>query len=66
MLGSIWFDRSRGWYEQGHDFNILLVMYEEMNKVREKGFFFFFLKIISWKPFLTLVSMNHILLVVFT
>ncbi|OWK01427.1 hypothetical protein Celaphus_00018828, partial [Cervus elaphus hippelaphus] len=28
---SLWFDGNRGWYEHGHDFNILLVMYEEMN-----------------------------------
>ncbi|EPY74567.1 hypothetical protein CB1_001970005 [Camelus ferus] len=32
VVGSLWFDHVRGWYEHRHDFNILFMMYEEMNK----------------------------------
>ncbi|XP_058938954.1 amine sulfotransferase-like [Kogia breviceps] len=32
VMGSLWFDHVRGWYEHRHDFNILFMMYEEMKK----------------------------------
>ncbi|XP_010586824.1 amine sulfotransferase-like [Loxodonta africana] len=32
VLGSLWFNHIRGWYEHKHDFNILFLMYEEMKK----------------------------------
>ncbi|XP_005596953.1 amine sulfotransferase-like [Equus przewalskii] len=32
VIGSLWFDHIRGWYEHKHDFNILFMMYEEMKK----------------------------------
>ncbi|XP_036103649.1 amine sulfotransferase-like [Molossus molossus] len=32
VIGNVWFDHIRGWYEHRHDFNILFMMYEEMKK----------------------------------
>uniref|UniRef100_A0A8C6FHI4 Sulfotransferase n=1 Tax=Moschus moschiferus TaxID=68415 RepID=A0A8C6FHI4_MOSMO len=32
VVGSLWFDHVRGWYEHRHDFNILFMMFEEMKK----------------------------------
>lgn len=32
VVGSLWFDHIRGWYEHRHDFNILFMMFEEMKK----------------------------------
>lgn len=32
VVGSVWFDHIRGWYEHRHDFNMLFMMYEEMKK----------------------------------
>ncbi|XP_045700180.1 amine sulfotransferase-like isoform X2 [Phyllostomus hastatus] len=32
VVGGLWFDHVRGWYEHRHDFNILFMMYEEMKK----------------------------------
>uniref|UniRef100_A0A8D1FPH6 Sulfotransferase n=1 Tax=Sus scrofa TaxID=9823 RepID=A0A8D1FPH6_PIG len=32
VLGSLWFDHIRGWYEHRHDFNILFMSFEEMKK----------------------------------
>ncbi|XP_004614069.2 amine sulfotransferase-like [Sorex araneus] len=32
VIGSIWFDHVKGWYEHRHKFNILFVSYEEMKK----------------------------------
>uniref|UniRef100_A0A3Q1N4J6 Sulfotransferase n=1 Tax=Bos taurus TaxID=9913 RepID=A0A3Q1N4J6_BOVIN len=34
VLGRLWSDHIRGWYEHRHDFNILFLMYEEMKMVR--------------------------------
>ncbi|KAM5283266.1 amine sulfotransferase-like [Hipposideros larvatus] len=30
VVGSLWFDHIKSWYEHRHDFNILFMMYEEM------------------------------------
>ncbi|XP_051020177.1 amine sulfotransferase-like [Acomys russatus] len=32
VVGSIWFDHIRGWYEHRNDFNILFMSFEEMKK----------------------------------
>ncbi|XP_054992503.1 amine sulfotransferase-like isoform X2 [Sorex araneus] len=32
VVGSIWFDHVKGWYEHRHKFNIMFVSYEEMKK----------------------------------
>ncbi|XP_012609294.1 amine sulfotransferase-like [Microcebus murinus] len=32
VVGSLWFDHIRGWYEHRNDFNIQFMMYEEMKK----------------------------------
>ncbi|XP_028366038.1 amine sulfotransferase-like [Phyllostomus discolor] len=32
VVGGLWFDHVRGWYEHRRDFNILFMMYEEMKK----------------------------------
>ncbi|XP_077018841.1 amine sulfotransferase-like isoform X2 [Tamandua tetradactyla] len=32
VLGNLWFDHIRGWYEHKHDFNILFMKYEDMKK----------------------------------
>ncbi|XP_049627340.1 amine sulfotransferase-like [Suncus etruscus] len=32
VVGSLWFDHIKGWYEHRHKFNILFVSYEEMKK----------------------------------
>ncbi|KAM6185193.1 amine sulfotransferase-like [Rhynchocyon petersi] len=37
VVGSLWFDHVRGWYEHRHDFNILFMMYEDMKKDLRKS-----------------------------
>ncbi|XP_006878017.1 PREDICTED: amine sulfotransferase-like [Chrysochloris asiatica] len=32
VLGSLWFDHIRGWYDHRHNFNILFMAFEEMKK----------------------------------
>ncbi|XP_052020172.1 amine sulfotransferase-like [Apodemus sylvaticus] len=32
VVGSRWFDHVRGWYEHRHDFNIMFLSYEDLNK----------------------------------
>ncbi|XP_012385551.1 amine sulfotransferase-like [Dasypus novemcinctus] len=32
VIGSLWFDHIRGWYEHKHDFNIMFMKYEDMKK----------------------------------
>lgn len=39
VVGSLWFDHIIGWYEHRYDFNIMFMMYEEIKKVRGKGYY---------------------------
>lgn len=32
VVGSLWFDHVRGWYEHRHDFNIMFMSFEDMKK----------------------------------
>uniref|UniRef100_A0A8C6I9C0 Sulfotransferase n=1 Tax=Mus spicilegus TaxID=10103 RepID=A0A8C6I9C0_MUSSI len=32
LVGSLWFDHIRGWYEHRHDFNIMFMSFEDMKK----------------------------------
>lgn len=32
VVGSLWFDHIRGWYEHRHDFNIMFMSFEDMKK----------------------------------